>query len=480
MSAPSPGRVALMGVIVLASALYGSTLDDFFAQDDFGLLSAARAVTLDPGSLLAPAGGAFPPGYHTPQVLWWTVGWWLGNGDPAVFRAGQIVKLAVLLLEILVLAKRLGAGSGGAIFAMWFFLLMPLPAESIYWLSATPLHAVMALAGLIPFLSWLQGRRGTHALVAAFVIAWAAAWTKEAAIWIFAAMGAACLMLPGSRGRGARAIVLSLALASALLYVALYLALPYHYPARSGGIPSIVRNYFHLAVRGWLEPAAAVRMAAHAMGLPSWAGWGFSRLTALGLGVAVLWSVNVLRHGPGASERFRSLLFAVLVSATAVLPYALSHVSGGRYLTDTGVWVALAFGLLAEPFLARRRAAWGLVAACAIFSAVTVMATAPTRETWSLHGWAARKLCRDVEAGADRVNRYVVVGFPEKGGYLRVWHMPQIIPLYDPSVSTIEVAKRVPDVVPPGTAVIVYSEESLPDRGHIYLSSPSIAHPGAR
>jgi hypothetical protein len=41
MSAPSPSRVALIGVIILPRP-HGSTLDDF-AQDDFVMLSAGRA-----------------------------------------------------------------------------------------------------------------------------------------------------------------------------------------------------------------------------------------------------------------------------------------------------------------------------------------------------------------------------------------------------------------------------------------------------
>ena len=82
--------------------------------------------------------------------------------------------------------------------------------------------------------------------------------------------------------------------------------------------------------------------------------------------------------------------------------------------------------------------------------------------------------------GAGRVNRYGVVGFPEKGGYLRVRHMPRIISLYGPSVSTIEVAARIPRTIPPGTAVIVYTIERMPDRYHTTLASPPIAPGGGR
>ena len=58
--------------------------------------------------------------------------------------------------------------------------------------------------------------------------------------------------------------------------------------------------------------------------------------------------------------------------------------------------------------------------------------------------------------------------------------MPRIISLYDPSVSKIEVATRVPRTIPPGTAVIVYTMEKIPDRYHTTLASPPIAPGGGR
>jgi len=479
MAMPSPARVALLGVILLAVLLYAPTIDDYFAQDDFVFLSVGRSVALDPSSLLRPRGAYFPPAWRTPQVAWWALGWWLGQDSSMIFRAGQILKLVAILLEIFLLAGQLGVGTAGAVFAMWFFLIMPLPAESFIWLAASPLHLVIALAGLSLIIAWLQGKRGTPALAAALLLAWISAWTKEAGIWIFAAIGAASLILPGPRNRKERTIAIALALTGAILYVAFYLLLPYHYPSRHGGFPSIARNYFHLAARGWLEPAAAVRMAAHEEGLPSWAGWALSRVAAAVVLSAALWSLHAIRRRPGAHERLRSLLYTVVVSAAAVLPYSLSHVSSGRYLTDTGVFVAISLGLLCEPLLPSKRVAWALVVTCAIFSGVTLMAVAPIRENWALIGRASRRLGGEIRAGADHVNRYVVVGFPEKGGYLRVWHMPRVIPLFDPSVSAIEVAKRVPDVVPPGTAVIVYTIERMPDRYHTYFSSPAIAPQGA-
>ncbi|MDP3939002.1 MAG: hypothetical protein Q8R92_12830 [Deltaproteobacteria bacterium] len=100
----------------------------------------------------------------------------------------------------------------------------------------------------------------------------------------------------------------------------------------------------------------------------------------------------------------RRLTFTVLAGLAAALPYSLSGVSGWRYFTDIGVWVALCWGQLADPFVASRRFARGMVLLCALMSLINILSTQQIRSTYDWLGRATYLLCAEIEGSVKRMH----------------------------------------------------------------------------
>lgn len=461
-----PSRLALLFVVLLSAVLYAPSMDDFFVMDDFINLSQGRAVASNPGTILNPSPGDFPPGYRTGQVAWWTLGWWIGEGSARIYHLGQALILAAILGGIFILSRQLGLSRRGAIFGMWFFLLMPLLTESFYWLAAAPLHIVFSLASVICFIAWLRRPPGHAGLLAAIALAFLSCQTKEAGLWSFMAMVPAAILIPGERSARARTWGAFLAFAGALSFVAFYLFLPYRYPSGTKSTYDILDSFARLVFTGWFQPVAALRKASSELGFSSGTtlalSIGASAVLVLVFSRATYLISKMQRWG----ERLRCFAFAFVAGLAAALPYAFSGVSGWRYLTDIGVWIALCWGQIADPFVAKRRVAYALILVCIFLSVMNVIATHQIRSLYDRLGNATYTLCSDVKAHAEEIDRYVIVGFPESGGYLRVWHVPKLIRLCDPSVSEVRSVAVAPPSIAGNTAVIAYSPSSMPAHFH--------------
>ncbi|MFQ5458407.1 MAG: hypothetical protein ACE5FC_08165, partial [Myxococcota bacterium] len=404
------------------------------------------------------------------QIAWWALGWWIGGGSAAVYHVGQVLILAAILGGIFILSRQLGLSPRGAIFSMWFYLLMPLLSESFYWLAASPLHLVFSLASVISFIAWLRRPSGHTGLLGAIALALLACETKEAGIWSFMALIAAAILVPGERSARARAWSAFIAFAGALLFVAVYLLLPYSYPTGTKSAYDILEAFGRLVFTGWFQPVLALRKAYSGPGTSAGMALAISIGALAVLLIAFSRAAYLISKMRGWERRLRCFSFAFLAGLAAAVPYAFSGVSGWRYLTDIGVWIAVCWGQIADPFVAKRRVAYALVLVCALLSAATVMATREIRTLYDELGRATYTLCADVESHAGEIDHYFIVGFPERGGYLRVWHVPKLIRLCDPSVAEVRRVVKAPPVITRNTAVITYTPSSMPAHFHRWVS----------
>jgi hypothetical protein len=468
-----PSYLSIILIFLLSAILYVPSFDDFFVQDDFIGLSVGRAVATNPGTLFNLSAEGFPAGYRTVQVVWWALGWWLGEGSPMVFHVGQALILVAILGGIFIISRQLGLSRLGAIFGMWFFLLMPLLTESFYWLAANPLHIVFSLASIICFIAWLRQTAGHASLLVALVLAFLSCQTKEAGLWSFMALVAAAVLVPGKRGARARAWGSCFALAAALLYVALYLLLPYQYPSGTKGPSDILVSFGRLVILGWFHPIIAVRKAALEAGVSHEMRYALSVASVTVLVLVFSWASYLISKIPQWSKKVRCFTFTFVVGLAAALPYSFSAGSGWRYLTDIGVWVALCWSQVADPFVAKRRAAYALILVCILLSLFNIMATREIRSAFDKLGHATYMLCADIKDSAHNTDRYLVMGFPEHWGHLRVWHVPKLIRLCDPSVLEVKSVEEVPRSVSENTAVLEYSHSSFPDSFYRWVSPGS-------
>jgi hypothetical protein len=478
----SPVAIALISIILITIALYVPSLNSYFVQDDFPLLSAGKKIASNPLSLFFPSGNYprpprlpggedFPVGWRPLMYAWWALGWLVWSGTPVGFHVAQIVILYLILLCMFIISKQLQFSTRGGIFSIWFFLLMPLPVESFYWLGASPIHLVFALMSVIFFILWLKRQDGWLFLAIAFLAAILACMAKEAGFSSFFWMILAAIFVPGKRGQRDRILASGASILITILCAMIYFAMPVIYSSPPNGLAAVVTSYLRLLLLGWLQPAMAMSRAVKGIGLSAELASVIARTSSVGLLVAGFLAIRSLARSTMFRDRIRELAFILGSTFVAASPYALSGVTGGRYFIDISVWVACFWGRITDHSNISTRVVWIIIIICMCLSPVDILATRSVRMEFDRIGLASFMLCNKIRKESDHVNRYILVGFPRRGGYLRVWHLPAIIHLNDPSVREVKVSESVPRMIPKDTAVIVYSESLMPDRFYKWISS---------
>ena len=201
MTAPQPteGRraVALSAtLIVLAACLpYLSTIDDYFLQDDFGVvqLMARRSWTMFFKWFTMPWTEniwLYTPDEIRPFVaLTYVITSWGGAASPVAHHLLNIAIHAVNGLLVLQLARTVGGvGRLSALVAALAFVLLPVQVESVAWITGRvdSMPTLFYLAAFLAYARWRGGARTAYwwALVWFFV----ALFSKQNTITLPAAL----------------------------------------------------------------------------------------------------------------------------------------------------------------------------------------------------------------------------------------------------------------------------------------------------
>lgn len=193
--------------------------------DGWPLVAASKAHTL--GELMGTFGeelmdGRYPHGrfYRPVTHLSFALDEWRGGLDPAVYHRTDLALLAGCALCLAALVTRLSNGWAGLVAGI-VFVLHPVQLEVVV-VPARRADLLALLCGLACLLAQHEptgrGRRRL-ALAGAFLLAFAAAGSKETGVWIAPAVLAWHLLRPGVGPLGALR-----ASAPALLGVAVYVA----------------------------------------------------------------------------------------------------------------------------------------------------------------------------------------------------------------------------------------------------------------
>jgi hypothetical protein len=189
-------RLVLLLVVLAASVPYLPTLDDYFVQDDFGVV----------GLLSGKPAGYFPRwfvstwmddiwGYTPdeirpfPAVTYQAAAWW-GAASPVanhVINVGFHAVNAMLVFGIAQTAA--GLALGPAAFAALVFALLPMQTESVAWVTGRvdSMPACFYLASFLLYARW-RGRPRAAVYLWSVVLYFVALFTKQNAVTLPAAL----------------------------------------------------------------------------------------------------------------------------------------------------------------------------------------------------------------------------------------------------------------------------------------------------
>jgi hypothetical protein len=171
--APSARLVAPCLVVVLTACLpYLSTLHDYFVQDDFGVvqLMARRPWTMFFQWFTTPWTEniwMYTPDEIRPFVALsyvMTASW--GAAEPSAHHALNIAIHALNGLLVMAIARRVaGLSVTSATFAAVIFVLLPVQAESVAWITGRvdSLPTLAYLAAFLAYVRWRSGRTAAYA-----------------------------------------------------------------------------------------------------------------------------------------------------------------------------------------------------------------------------------------------------------------------------------------------------------------------------
>jgi hypothetical protein len=178
VTSPEPGRTwwgATLGAaaVVLLSACvpYLSTVDDYFVQDDFGVvqLMASRPWTMFFRWFTMPWTEdiwMYTPDEIRPFVALsyvMTASW--GAAEPAAHHVLNIAIHAGNGLLVMGIARASGLGRTASTFAAVVFVLLPVHAESVAWVTGRvdSMPAFFYLAAFLAYARWTSGRPAAYA-----------------------------------------------------------------------------------------------------------------------------------------------------------------------------------------------------------------------------------------------------------------------------------------------------------------------------
>ena len=150
--------IASAAIVVVAVALYASTIDDYFVQDDFGVVSlfSQRSLAYIPRWFVMPwtedIWGYVPDELRPFPAASYVIASWFGAAAPQPNHVMNIALHAVNgLLVMLIAESAAGLGLVAASAAGVIFVLLPIQAESVAWITGR----VDSLPTLFYFASFL-------------------------------------------------------------------------------------------------------------------------------------------------------------------------------------------------------------------------------------------------------------------------------------------------------------------------------------
>jgi hypothetical protein len=406
-------------VVLAACAPYLSTINDYFVQDDFGVvqLMANRPWSTFPRWFSMPwtedIWGYTPDEIRPFVALTYQL---TGKWDPARPELHHLLNIAVhagnALLVMALARAALALSLPAAAFAAMVFAVLPGQAESVAWITGRvdSMPTFFYLATFLAYVRWRRHRRWS-AYAWALVLFFIAVFSKQNTITMVATLAGYDFILLRRQERGALGSVVRGWVPFAVItagYLLLRRSL-FGHPLRQGlqtpaeiiAVQTMLGHHVYRTVIGHLDALSNVDAAA-----------GVLLITGM---VAILW------REPGAlrASFARALLFALLWFAIALAPVALAGYESPRhaYLASVG-WVfvlALVFdGVLgvARSRPLRQFAGAAALAVIAIYAARLV----PVIRMWE-------ELARISEAGVIRVQQeaaaapsgtLLIVGLPLK------------------------------------------------------------------
>ena len=150
--------IASAAIVVAAAALYASTIDDYFVQDDFGVVSlfSQRSLAYIPRWFVMPwtedIWGYVPDELRPFPAASYVIASWFGAAAPQPNHVMNIALHAINGLLVMWIAESAaGLSLVPASAAGVIFVLLPIQAESVAWITGR----VDSLPTLLYFASFL-------------------------------------------------------------------------------------------------------------------------------------------------------------------------------------------------------------------------------------------------------------------------------------------------------------------------------------
>jgi hypothetical protein len=411
-------RWLVAAVVAAACVPYLSTVTDYFAQDDFGVveLMARRPWSMFPRWFVVPWTEdiwGYTPDELRPFVAftYQLTGKW-NPARPELHHLFNIALHAGNALLVMAIARTVMAVSlPAAAFAGVVFAVLPGQAESVAWVTGRvdSMPAFLYFATFLAYARWRHHRRWP-AYAAALALFFVALFSKQNTITMVATLAAYDLLVLTRRERGT---VVSAAMAWAPFAIL------------TGGFLLLRRAIFGQSLRAGLQTANEVAAVGAMLGhhvrrtvtghLEALSRADVAAATLVVAGLVVI----VVRAAPGVRARFlrAGLVFGVIWFAIGVAPVALAGYESPRhaYLASAG-WAFLLALIVDGCAHAVRTRALGRVVAVAAAGIVVLYAVrlVPVVQEWHTRAMISEAgvIALQQEAAAASPGTLLLVGLP--------------------------------------------------------------------
>ena len=189
-------RAPILVVLLAAVVPYLPTLDNYFAQDDFGVVSllAGKPASYFPrwfvSTWMDDIWGFTPDEVRPFAAVTYQVSAWWGAGSPVANHVINVALHTANSLFVLGIARVAGRLSPGAsIFAAVVFAILPMQTESVAWITGRvdSVPAFFYLGSFLLFARW-RFESGAGFYVASVVLFFCALFSKQNALTLPAAL----------------------------------------------------------------------------------------------------------------------------------------------------------------------------------------------------------------------------------------------------------------------------------------------------
>jgi hypothetical protein len=392
-------------IVVLAAALpYLPAIDDYFVQDDFGVV----------GLLSGKPAGYFPRWFVTtwmddiwgytpdevrpfPAVTYQMAALW-GAGSPVADHVVNIALHAVNAWLVLGLGEAAaGLSLGPAMGAALVFALLPMQSESVAWITGRvdSMPAGFYLASLLLFARWRANAR--PALYGwSVLLCFVALFSKQNTVTLVAVLALYDTVV------GRRRVQLSWAwlrpYVPFVLLTAGYLALRYVL------FGEIAREGMITAERvGLFAGDLSTHLRRMVLGEPGLQVSGTRMAVSVAAIVAAVLSIGMTLGEPGSRRLVRPVLFLVAWIALAVAPTVVAGYASPRHMYLASAGWALGLGLALQVLWSARPAPYVRVGGTALFAGLLVWygaGLAGQVRAWGIRAAVSRQAVADVEREA--------------------------------------------------------------------------------